>query len=290
MTKPNKRQKNYTGDLHTQPYDLEGNVFDRKKTDPDHDDRDLAGLPEDRDEPDPLTLLDLSAAGGQTIVTESAEFGTDADDAEDKVSEIGGKARPAPVTRQLVQDAGGYSTEIDPRMLWKTATRFYCRACGKWIESSPKRLECEVPLDPCTPEMLDDQGGCQNCREQHALDLKDARGRGNQPQTCRPVNGEKESRCAKDWRNTMGRWQRAVNKAERSGTEPPPEPEPAEPKWTARDLRKLQDAEDIAAMRAEYQQNPCPPPPARQALGVWELDSRGTGFDSRNDLRKPGWR
>ncbi|MGE2717573.1 hypothetical protein ACQI4L_26220 [Mycolicibacterium litorale] len=289
MTKASKRRKKtYSVDLHTKPYELESNTFDRDKVDPDCDERDLAGLG-DLDDPDPLTLLDLSEVGGHSIVTESAELGTDSNDSEDKVSEIGGKARPAPVTRQLVQDAGGYLTEVDPRMLWTTATRFYCRACGEWIGSSPNRLKCEVPLDPCTPEMLKRRGGCQNCREQHALDLKVARGRGNQPQTCRPLSGEKESRCAKDWRNTMARWQRAVNRAERKGTEPPPEPQPAEPKWTARDRRRFRDAEDITAARAEYEQHP-PQPPKKQPKGVWGLDARGTGFDARDGLRKPGWR
>ncbi|MDV3304231.1 hypothetical protein K7Z75_11070 [Mycobacterium avium subsp. hominissuis] len=37
-----KRRKKYTGNLHDQPYDLEGSVFDRVKKDPDYDRRDLA--------------------------------------------------------------------------------------------------------------------------------------------------------------------------------------------------------------------------------------------------------
>jgi hypothetical protein len=63
-----KRRKKYTGNLHDQPYELEDGVFDRHKTDPDYDNRDLArtsdygvdrkALPA-RDEPDPLTQLDL---------------------------------------------------------------------------------------------------------------------------------------------------------------------------------------------------------------------------------------
>lgn len=285
-----KRRKRYTGNLHSQPYDLEGNVFDQNKADVDFDDRDLARLP-DRDEPDPLTLLDLSQyAVSQKVLTESAEFGTDANDAEDRLSEVGGKPRPAPLTRQLVQDAGGYSTEVDPKLLWKTETRFYCRACGEWIGSPPRqRIECEVPFDPCTSEMLNNRGGCQSCREQRAIDLKEARGIGHPPQTCRPLPGEKESRCARNWRNAMAQWERAVAKAERLGIEPPPEPQPAEPRWTERDRRKIQDARDIAQLRADYEKRR-PPQRNRQPSGVWELDTRGTGFDARDDLRKPGWR
>lgn len=286
------RRKKYTDDLHAQPYDLEGELFDERKPDPNFDHRDLTQLPSPIPSA-PLTGIENSEfkyyEAAQEMLSKTAEVGTDSDDKEDNVSEIGGKARRAPVTRQLVQDAGGYSTSIDPRMKWKTPTAFYCRSCGEPIGASPKRLKCEVPLDPCTPEMLDRRGGCQSCREQRAFDRKDARGRGNQPQCCRPQPGQKESRCAKDWRNAMKRWETAVAKAQRSGTEPPPEPQPVEPKWTEEDLRKFRDAEHIAEARAEYERHR-PPAPARKPTGVWDLQLRGTGFDSRDDLRKPGWK
>lgn len=283
-----KRPKQYTDNLHDQPYDLEDNVFDEHKVDFRYDERDLA-QPPDRDEPDASILLDPRYGGAQEF-DDFADLGSDANDAEDRLPEVGGKPRPAPRTRQLVQDAGGYVAEVDPRLLWKTATRFYCRACGEWIGSSAKqRIECETPYDPCTPDLLNNRGGCQNCREQRALDLKEARGTGNPPQTCRPLRGEKESRCAKDWRNAMKRWNTAVTTAEKRGSEPPREPQPAEPKWTRRDLRKIQDAQDIAEARAEYEKRR-PPERKRQPAGVWDQGANGTGFDARDDVRKPGWR
>lgn len=288
-----KRRKKYTGDLHDRPYDLETNVFDKDKPDADYDGQDLARLA-GGSELEPLAHLDLAKHGGSLeMLTGSPEIGSDANDVEDRLSEIGGKSRPAPATSQLVQDAGGYSTEIDPKMLWKSETRFYCRVCGGWIGSPKQRIECEIPSDPCRPEMVKTRGGCQGCREQHAIDLKEARGKGNPPQTCRPSveereAGEKESRCAKAWRNTMGKWTRAVATAEKLGNEPPPEPQPADPRWTERDLRKIQDRQDIASARAEYEEHR-PPQRKPQPIGVWELDTRGTGFDARDDLRKPGW-
>lgn len=292
-----KRHKTYTGNLHTQPYDLEGDVFEQLKANPDYDDHDLALLVDQMqvdgtlrrswDEPEPFTQLDLSNES-RKILKGSAEFGTDANDAEDRLSEVGGKPRPAPLTRQLVQDAGGYVTEIDPKLLWKTQTTFYCRACGKWIGSPSKRIECEVPFDPCTSEMLNNRGGCQNCREQRAIDQKEARGTGNPPKACRPRPGEKESRCAKDWRNAISRWEHAVDAAEKRGNEPPPKPQPAEPKLTERDRRKIKEAQMIAQIRAEYETRR-PPPVKRQPSGVWDQDPRGTGFAARDYLRKPGW-
>jgi hypothetical protein len=270
-----KRRK-YKGDLHTRPYDLEESTFDKDKEDADFDTSDLATLPDHY---------------ARVAVSESAEFGTDGNDTEDRLSEVGGKARPSPVLRQLVQEAGGYSFEKkDPKSEWKTATRFYCRTCGEWIASPPTEIDCEVPLDPCPPEMLKGGGGCQSCRVQKAFDLKDARGVGNPPQTCRPKPGEKESRCAKDWRNGMERWERAVAKAQKRGTKVPAKPSPAEPKWTERDIRKMRDAEEMAQIRADRRRQFRPPVLKRQPQGIWDLDLRGTGFTHRDHLRKPGWR
>lgn len=279
----------YDGALHTRPYDLEANTFDRHKTDEDYDDQDLSRLPDSTDDLDPLTLLDLSEFGGQQVLEQSFEFRSDSDDPEDRVSEVGGKSRPNPITRQLVQDAGGYSVEVDPRSQWKTETRHYCRSCGSPIESPRERIECEVQFDPCPTEMLNRGGGCQSCREQRAIDRKEARGRGNPPQTCRPQLGEKESRCGKDWKNRIGRWERAVARAEKSGEEPPPKPRAAEPKLTESDFRRIRDAQLVAEARAEYARRR-PPELRRAPTGLWDQPLRGTGFTLRDDLRKPGWR
>lgn len=233
-----KRRKRYDGNLHDQPYDLEGGVFDKRKPDTDYDDRDLARLAvdqPDRDEPDPLTQLDLSKHGGsQEMLDGSAEFGTDAGDSEDRLSELGGKPRPAPVTRQLVQDAGGYATQTDPAMLWKTATAWYCLQCGEPIGSPERRIPCDVPNDPCVLEVQRGRlmNGCQGCREQWALDRKHSRTRGNPPQTCRPKPGqERRYTCAY-------LWQKYKEKCRRRGEEPTPHA----PNLTKRDRDRMENA------------------------------------------------
>jgi|GEM_PF-3428548 hypothetical protein len=252
------------------------------------DDLDRTDRP-DRDLPVPLTENERDSYG--EAFAGMAERGTDGNDSEDRLGEMGGsrppgRRKPPSPTRQLVQDAGGYSAQADPSTQWVEETVRYCKWCGEWIGPGGERIPCDVPHDPCKLVVIKGrlQNGCQSCREQWALDQRWARRKGRQAQTCRPKpSQERKLTCAY-------LWQKAKEKARRRGLEPTPH----EPNWTPKDWNRLQnrlfnakiDAENKRRRERERQQWPgLPPLPTSHNL-PHGLGTNGTGFPIR---RRPYW-
>jgi len=278
--KGRKTRKKYTWDLHDQPYDHETNVFNADKEDPDYDPRDLADPAHEYRTTEIPVKEQISHGEAMRGAAEQQTYNDESDTRPPSGAGVTGRlgvrnqniaARKA-TTGSLIADAGGYSTEIDPALLWKSATVYYCQACGEPIGSPGDRIPCDIPSDPCSLSVVNGRltNGCQACREQWAIDRKHARTRGNPPQTCRPLPGERKSKCAR-------RWDQVKRTARRNGVEPVP----AAPKLTKRDQARF-DEDQFHRENAEWWLQNRPPvyrevPPYRGP----DRGTNGTGFPVR---------
>lgn len=112
---------------------------------------------------------------------------------------------------QMIEDCHGFliGQQIKP---WKIARRTHCRNCGSELP------EPDVSKYPC--EFGSDEQGCRcnGCTRRQLNITRHARGRGRPLTYC----GEP---CRRLWNNATDRYDRAVKRAHRNGTEPPAPPE-----------------------------------------------------------------
>ncbi|MFV8233060.1 hypothetical protein [Mycolicibacterium fortuitum] len=126
---------------------------------------------------------------------------------------------------QMLDAGHGFMVDDQQSRPWKTAKRTHCAQCGGEMpkpDVSKYPCEFETPLYGCR---------CSGCTLRKLVSRGDARNVGNPRKYC-------GKSCATLADNERGRWRRAVARAAKLGTEPPPEPEDKGLKFVRRsDLR-----------------------------------------------------
>jgi hypothetical protein len=113
---------------------------------------------------------------------------------------------------QMVSDCHGFMVDDHQSRPWKTAKRTHCAHCGGEMPTpnvSKYPCEFELPLPGCR---------CSGCTLRELVSRGDARSKGQPRKYC-------SVGCRKSADAERNRWKRAVVRAEKLGTEPPPEPE-----------------------------------------------------------------
>lgn len=113
---------------------------------------------------------------------------------------------------QMVSDCHGFMVDDQQSRPWKTAKRTHCAHCGGEMpkpDVSKHPCEFESPFSGCR---------CSSCTLRKLVSRGAARSKG-QPRKYCSVD------CRKSADAERNRWKRTVVRAEKLGTEPPPEPE-----------------------------------------------------------------
>ena len=141
---------------------------------------------------------------------------------------------------QMVEAGHGFRVEVSPRVKrpWKEPTVANCAVCG--VRRGPGGgLPVRVRRRGRRGLPVLGVRGHESVRE------RELRGKGRQRKTC-------PGDCARSWNNARTRWKRACAKAEKLGTEPPPEPSPAPRVPTEAELCLGRIATEIADARDEF--------------------------------------